>query len=236
MKQRPIEIRVNQKRLGEDAEELARRFALFRHILGMCGTPELRTRAPGFDGLLRIIVGQQLSVRAAGSIWERLAAAEAITPEGLLDKSDETLQQCGLSRAKRLYARHLGQACLEGTVDFEALEGLPDEAVIQKLTALKGVGRWSAEIYLLFCLHRPDVLPAGDLALQRAFQKWHTERSSSPAGRTGQIPGQTGPVEHVGRVPTPEENLRHAAHKWHPRRAAAAFMLWSFVNLNKVIS
>nr|BAM93329.1 putative DNA-3-methyladenine glycosylase II [Sphingomonas sp. KSM1] len=168
------------------------------------GYPEPRIRDRGYETLLRTIVGQQVSVAAAASIWRKLEAAvgTGIAPEALTDASDEALRGAGLSRQKASYAKSLAEEVTSGRLDLHALPA-DDEDAIQALTAIKGIGRWSAEIYLLFAEGRPDMWPAGDLAVQIAL---------------GRIKG----LEE-----RPSEKLtRTLAEGWRPHRGAAAIFLW----------
>ncbi len=172
--------------------------------LERAGYPEPRIRARGYETLLRTIVGQQVSVAAAQSIWNKLSAAigDLTDPSNLASASDETLRAAGLSRQKAAYARSLAEEVISGRLD---LHGLPvdDEEAIAQLTRVKGIGRWSAEIYLLFAEGRPDIWPAGDLAVQI---------------EVGRI---------LGHAERPSEKLtREVAEKWRPHRGAAAILAW----------
>ena len=125
-----------------------------------------RTRAPGFPGLLQAIVAQQISNQAAAAIWGRLRAiGGALEPAGLLALSDEVLRAAGLSRPKIVHARVLAAAFLDGTLDPVAIAAMDDEAAVAAIASVRGLGRWTAEVYLLFALGRHDVFPAGDVAL-----------------------------------------------------------------------
>ncbi len=169
-----------------------------------CGLPPARRHPPDFGGLVRIIAAQQVSAQAARAIIARLdAALGGITPEAMLALDEDAARAIGLSRQKVRYARGLAEAVRAGELDFEGLARAPDDEVMARLTACKGVGRWTAEIFLLFALQRPDVFPAQDLALQVAAQrlKGLPER-----------PSATG--------------LREVAEDWRPYRSAAARFLW----------
>jgi DNA-3-methyladenine glycosylase II len=164
-----------------------------------------RTRQPGFPGLLRAICGQQISNQAAAAIWKRLSALPgALTPEGLLAMDDATLcGVAGLSRPKAAHARSLATACLDGRLDFVALATMETEAAVAHIAAVKGLGRWTAEIHLLFAEQRPDVFPIGDLAL-----------AASAAHLLG-----------LEARPTPKA-LAAIAADWAPWRSLAARLLW----------
>jgi DNA-3-methyladenine glycosylase II len=162
--------------------------------------PPLRRRPGGFAGLLRIVMGQQVSVAAAEAIWGRLHAAGGDSAEGLARLDDAALRACGLSAQKARYARAIAAA----DIDFAALADAPQDEAIAALTAIKGVGRWTAEIYLMFCVGRADVFAPGDLALQEG------------ARLLLKLPERPGP-----------RPLEALARDWSPWRAVAARMLWA---------
>jgi DNA-3-methyladenine glycosylase II len=163
-----------------------------------------RSRPAGFGGLLQAIVGQQISNQAAAAIWGRLRAVPgALEPAHLLELSDETLRGAGLSRPKVEHARALAAAFLDHRLDAEAIAEMDDEAAVAAIAAVRGLGRWTAEVYLLFALGRPDVFPAGDLAL-----------AASAAHLKG-----------LAARPAPAA-LRTLAEAWRPGRALAARLLW----------
>lgn len=172
------------------------------------GYPEPRIRPTGYKTLLRTIVGQQVSVAAASSMWNKLEAelGAEFTPACLLKRDFDTLRACGLSRQKQGYARSLCELVEAGEVDFDQLSG-DDEEAIEQLTRIKGIGRWSAEIYLLFAEGRPDIWPAGDLAVQAGIGKilGHEERPS-------------------------EKTTRTLADNWRPHRGAIAILTWHSYN------
>jgi DNA-3-methyladenine glycosylase II len=182
-----------------------------RHIaaaLQRVGYPaERRYPGPGFDALLRIIAGQQLSVKAAATIYGRLEAAldGDPTPQRLLALGDDELRALGLSRQKIGYAKGLAEAVTAGRLDPAGLAGLPDAEVIERITALKGFGRWSAEMFLLFALGRPDVWPADDLGIQAGVHRLKNLRSRPDRKRT----------DAIGR-------------RWAPYRGAAAIFVWHY--------
>ena len=183
---------------------LTRRDPDFAGIEDAAGPLAWRTRAAGFPGLLQAIVGQQISNGAAAAIWRRLAATPgALVPAGLLGLDDDTLRGVGLSRPKVLHARALAQAFAEGRLHADTLAAMPDEDAVAALSAIRGMGRWTAEIYLLFALARMDVFPAGDLALAASVAD----------------------LKHLPARPTPVA-LRALAAAWAPHRAIAARLLW----------
>ena len=172
--------------------------------LGIAGYPEPRMRERGPTTMLRAIVGQQVSVAAASSIWNRLEAAlgPGCPAAAVLAADDEALRACGLSRQKASYVRSLSQLVADGALDFAALP-TDDEEAIRHLSAVRGVGRWSAEIYLLFAEGRPDIWPAGDLAVQEAV------------GRMLAMPARPS-----------ERETRAVAEAWRPHRGAMAVFAW----------
>jgi len=185
---------------------LARRDRDFRRVVKLYGPPPDRLREPGFGTLVKIVLGQQVSVAAADSIWLKLSTALGeVAPEAVLACADGHLCTFGLSRAKARYVAGMAQAVADGRLDFDLLERLDDEAAIAHLTAVKGVGRWTAEIYLLSALRRPDVWPAADLALMTAAQrlKGLPERPDA-------------------------KGLLLLAEAWRPWRAVAARLLWHY--------
>ena len=163
-----------------------------------------RSRPGGFPGLLQAIVGQQISNQAAAAIWGRVRTLPgALEPAGLAALSDEALRGAGLSRPKVAHARALAAAFLDGTLEQAHLAGLDDEAAIAVIATVRGLGRWTAEVYLLFALGRYDVFPAADLALAAAAAD----------------------LKRLAMRPTQAE-LRALAEPWRPARALAARLLW----------
>ena len=158
--------------LAEGLEALAILDTDVARALSEAGPPALRRREAGFEALLGAIVAQQISKAAAATVWERLEeAAGSIVPEAVLALDEDALRAVGLSRQKAGYARGLAEAVVAGNIDLDGLHGRPDEQVVEELVRLKGIGRWSAEIYLLFALGRPDAFPADDLALMIGAQR-----------------------------------------------------------------
>lgn len=163
-----------------------------------------RRREAGFAGLLRSLCGQMISNQAATAIWGRLAALPgALTPAGLLALDDDALRQAGLSRPKLRHARALAEAFAEGQLSAEGLAGLSDEAAVAAIAAIPGFGPWTAEVHLLFGQDRPDIFPAGDLAL-----------AASLAALRG-----------LPERPKPKA-LAERATAWAPWRSMAARLLW----------
>lgn len=191
-------------------DELAAREPAFAQALARVGYPEPRISTPGYQTLLRAIVGQQVSVQSAASMWAKLTATigDPPAPDKLLVASDEALRAAGLSRQKASYARSLAEEVISGRLDFAALPA-DDEEAIAELVRIKGIGRWTAEIYLLFAEGRTDVWPAGDLAVQIEI---------------GRILG-------LPEKPT-ERALRDLAEAWRPHRGALAVFAWHHRNIS----
>ena len=194
--------------LHESLEALAAAEPAFAAVLEQHGRPEPRISPPGAVTLLRTIVGQQVSVAAARSMWAKLEAAYGSPPDlaAILRATDEEMRAAGLSRQKAGYARSLAQLVLSGELDLDALPA-DDEEAIALLTRIKGIGRWSAEIYLLFAEGRTDVWPAGDLAVQI----------------------EIGKLLGLKEKPT-EKQLRELAEDWRPHRGAVAVLAWHSYN------
>ena len=198
-------IRTDQC-VAEGAAWLAAREPRFAKALDQTGPLPLRRRAAGFPAMLHTICAQQLSVAAADSVWNKLCAAQATEAPALLAKDDDDLRACGLSRPKIKYARALAEA----GIDYDALATLPEGEAIATLTAVKGIGVWTAEIYLMFSVGRADVLAAGDLALQESARI----------------------IFGLEDRPTDKE-LRVMAEPWSPWRAVAARLLWAYYRVAK---
>lgn len=197
---------LTAEKLRADLDAVAAREPRLARALARIGYPEPRIRERGTKTLLRTIVGQQVSVAAAASMWRKLEAelGADFTPTCLLARDFETLRACGLSRQKQGYARSLCELVAAGEVDFDALPD-DDEEAIALLTRIKGIGRWSAEIYLLFAEGRPDIWPAGDLAVQEGVKRL-LDLPERPA----------------------EKATRQLAEPWSPQRGAMAIFTWHF--------
>jgi DNA-3-methyladenine glycosylase II len=196
------------KSIQSHVEELASREPAFAQIVERHGVPAPRNSERGAQTLLRTIVGQQVSVAAARSMWAKLEAAFGSPPDlhRLLAASDEDLRAAGMSRQKAGYIRSLAELVISGELN---LDDLPkdDEEAIALLTKIKGIGRWSAEIYLLFAEGRADVFPAGDLA----------------------VLVELGRLMGLESKPS-EKQLRELAERWRPYRGAAAILAWHSYN------
>lgn len=200
-----------QTDLDEGLAALCRADHEIARIVAAGARPQLRLRAPGFASLLRIIIGQQLSIASADAIWGRLIiAVDPLNPENLLAQTEACLRDAGLGRAKLGYARSLAMAVLEGTIDLAAVGRMPADNAIAHLTSQKGIGPWTAEIYLLFATGHPDIFPAGDLALREALRLMH-DRDTRPDSREATMLSAT----------------------WTPWRGVAARLLWDYYRLRK---
>lgn len=176
-------------------------------LVTVAGRPALRRRPPGFAGLCAVVVAQQLSVAAARTISQRLNAelGGAPTPDGLLAAAPSALRRAGLSAPKIRTLTGIARRIASGEVDLELAQRLPADEAASYLTSLPGIGLWSADLYLLFCLGRADAFPHGDLALQVA------------AGEAFGLPGRAS-----------AEGLKAIAEDWRPARGVAAHLLWAY--------
>lgn len=205
IQQTPI-LLITAASLSEHIKALIKVEPRFAIAYQQTGLPELRLRKDGFLQLYHTIVSQQLSVAAAESIWQRLLAHGFDNEAAILAADPTQLRKHGLSRQKIRYIQSLA----EHHIDYHELKQLSDTAVIKKLTAVTGIGRWTAEIYCLFSLNRSDILAANDLALQVA-------------------------AENLFALPKrpKERELRELAENWSPYRSAAAYLLWAYYHVIK---
>jgi DNA-3-methyladenine glycosylase II len=203
---------MTAKQLRTSLDALVEIEPKFGDAIKRVGYPEPRARDRGYETLFRTIVGQQVSVKAAASIWNKLAAGlgDLSDPKTVLSSSEDALRSFGLSRQKQGYVLSLAQLVEDGELD---LHNLPkdDEEAITLMTRVKGIGRWSAEIYLLFAEGRPDIWPAGDLAVQ------------IEVGRILGLPARPS-----------EKKTRDLAEAWRPHRGAAAVMTWHHYNTDTI--
>jgi DNA-3-methyladenine glycosylase II len=188
----------------EAVGKLAQRDADLAAVLAKYGRPPLWVREPGFPSLVYIILEQQVSLASARAAYQRLlAATRQLTPARFLRLSDAALKEIGFSRQKTLYTRLLAEALDRGHFDLRHLHDLHDDSARKMLIALKGIGHWTADIYLLSALRRPDIWPVGDLALATAVQE----------------------VKRLRIRPSPEK-LERVSAPWRPYRAVAARLFW----------
>ncbi|MBU6348570.1 MAG: DNA-3-methyladenine glycosylase 2 family protein [Chloroflexi bacterium] len=197
---------LSEANLPDAVDELAAQDADLARLVSVVGYPPLWAREPGFATLVLMILEQQVSLASARATFVRLeSVAGEITPAALMALDAPQLRAAGLSRQKSGYVRGLAAAVEQGHFDPELLTALDDQSVRARLTALKGIGAWTAELYLLMALRRPDAWPAGDLALASALQQ----------------------VKRLEQRPTAALQIALAA-PWRPWRAVAARLLWQF--------
>jgi len=197
--------------IAEGASALAAACEHMAGVYAVTGPPPLRRRAGGFEGLARIITGQQLSVASATAIWGRVQkTVRPMDPETLLRKRHATLRKCGLSAVKVATITGIARAIAGGGLDLAALAQARDDEIKQQLTALKGIGPWTADIYIMFCLGRADAWAPGDLALKYAVQ------------------------DACGLNDLPDEAVMdEMAETWRPWRGVAARMLWAYYGVRR---
>ncbi len=200
---RPV---LSHRTLAEGLRVLTDQDPHLAEIVRGHGPPPLWARAAGFPTLVHIILEQQVSLASAKAAFDRLrGAASALTPERFLGLDDRKLHAIGFSRQKAAYCRHLASAMVLGQLNLATLRRLDDAHVRQELMKIKGIGSWTADIYLLMALRRPDIWPTGDLALATAMQR----------------------VKGLRARPTPER-LEQLGQTWRPWRAVAARLLWHY--------
>ena len=203
----------DQDLLQRALRHLAKADRDFARAIDEVGPPLPRKRPAGFMGLLNVIVAQQVSTHAAKAISARLdAALEAKTPQAFLKLTDADLRAVGFSRQKVVYGRDLAAAFLDGRLSMPKLRKQSDEDAIAAITSVKGLGVWSAEVFLLFSLRRPDVLPAHDLGLIVAAQR----------------------MKRLKERPSPKQ-LREIAEPWRPYRSYASRMLWHYYHATPAV-
>jgi DNA-3-methyladenine glycosylase II len=188
----------------EAKRHLASKDKVLARLIAAHPDADLRTRGDAFQTLARAIVGQQISVKAAQSVWNRFAeCAGTVTPAGVAGLADESMRACGLSGMKVSYLKDLAGHFHSGSIRPRRWPRMKDEAIIEDLVRVKGIGRWSAEMFLLFHMMRPDVLPVGDLGLQRAMERQYNK----------------------GR-PLTRDRMRRIGGAWSPWCTVATWYLW----------
>lgn len=201
-----MEKTISNATLPVGIEFLSEKDTKLAEIVSKYGPPPLWQRKEGFATLIRIILEQQVSLQSAKAAFDKLQhVLDEITPESFLALGEEDLKCIGFSRQKTKYGYNLARAVTDGTLNFEELRNLSDKDVTKKLTAIKGIGSWTANIYLLMALCRQDIWPSGDLALELAAQKLYNLKNK----------------------PSPKE-LLIMSEKWQPWRAVAARLLYHF--------
>ena len=200
-----------EKDLQQGVAALTGACAHMARLHALAGDPPLRRRPAGFEGLSRVIVGQQLSVASANAIWNRLeAGVQPFAAASLLAVPDAELRAAGLSAVKTATLKRLAQAIVDSALDLDALAHASETAIHERLTEIKGIGPWTADIYILFCLGRPDAWSPGDLALQHAVRD-ALDLDARPSSKS----------------------MIEIAEAWRPWRAVAARLLWSYYALRR---
>ena len=195
---------------------------VMRAIIERIGPCRMQFGAPEFHRLARSIVYQQLNGKAAASIFQRFSAlaGEPLTPQGILRLSDEQMRGAGLSKQKSAYLKDLAVKTASGVLDFTRLPELPDDEVIQHLTQVKGVGVWTAQMFLMFSLKRENILPTGDFAVRMAIHKHYLDLKRAQATKSNSIK-----KGKKIKLPTPEQ-MEKIAKCWEPYRSVACWYLW----------
>ena len=200
------ETKLNRRSLLRAVRTLSERDAALAMIVDRYGPPPLWEREQGFHTLIHIVLEQQVSLQSARAAYDRLLiAVQPLTPQKFLELSDASLKKIGFSRQKTAYGRYLASAIAGRELDLEGLQRLNDEDVKSRLMKIKGIGSWSADIYLLMAMGRTDIWPSGDLALAGALQR----------------------VKQLSERPTLQQ-LSDLSENWRPFRAVAARMLWHY--------
>ena len=199
---------TDPKQLRKAVKTLVKQCAIIKTAHARLGVPEWRTRQGDYSGLARIIAYQQLSTKAAGAIWGRVEVLLGkVTPKNVLAADIDALRGCGLSRPKIAHIRSIAEAVESGALNLKRVARASDEDAQAELLAVKGIGPWTADVYLMFCLGRWDVFPHADIGLSEAYRMITGERQRHP----------------------PKTFLK-TAERWRPYRGVAAHMLWSYIN------
>jgi len=200
---------TDRKQLSRAVKALAKECHIIRAAHEYVGVPEWRTRQGDYAGLARIIAYQQLSTKAAGTIWGRVEVllGNKVTPRSVLAADFDALRACGLSRPKIAHIRSIAEAVESGALNLKRVAKASDADAQAELVAVKGIGPWTADVYLMFCLGRWDVFPHADIGLSEAYRMISGERKRHP----------------------PKKFLK-TGERWRPYRGVAAHMLWSYIN------
>jgi DNA-3-methyladenine glycosylase II len=203
---------------------------ILRRIIERIGPCRMRFGSPEFHSLAEAIVYQQLNGKAAVTIFNRFAvlAGEPLTPEGILKLTDEQMRGAGLSKQKTSYLKDLSAKTAAGLLDFSQLPGLPDAEVIEHLTQVKGIGVWTAQMFLMFTLKRENVLPTGDFGIRMAMYKHYLDVSRAKAlkhsAKAKKPAAKKGPKRKI-KLPNPEQ-MEKIARRWEPYRSVACWYMW----------
>jgi DNA-3-methyladenine glycosylase II len=196
-----------------------------RAIIERIGPCRMRFGPPEFHSLAEAIVYQQLNGKAAETIFKRFAAlaGEPLTPQGILKLSNEQMRGAGLSKQKTAYLKDLATKTSSGLVDFARLPDLPDAEVVEHLTQVKGIGVWTAQMFLMFTLKRENVLPTGDYGVRMAIYKHYLDVKRSKTAKRSAA-GKKGRKKQI-KLPSPEQ-MEKIAKSWEPYRSVACWYLW----------
>lgn len=199
---------TDPRQLSKAVKQLAKSCEIIAAAHERVGVPEWRTRPGGYAGLARIIAFQQLSTGAASTIWGRVETLVGrVTPAAILEADIDALRACGLSRPKIAHIRSIAEAVTSGSLNLGRVAKASDEDAQAELVAVKGIGPWTADIYLMFCLGRWDVFPHADIGLSESYRLIAGQRKRHP----------------------PKKFLK-TADRWRPYRGVAAHMLWAYIN------
>src|ERR1700722_5297311 len=206
---------------------------VMRAIIERIGPCDMEFGLPEFHSLAEAIVYQQLNGKAAVTIFKRFTAlaGEPLSPSGILKLSDEQLRSAGLSKQKSAYLKDLAEKTAAGSVDFARLPELSDAEIIEHLTKVKGVGVWTAQMFLMFTLKRENVLPTGDFGIRMAMFKHYMDkrRKISPSPKNGKT-GRKKALAHKINLPSPEQ-MEKIAKSWEPYRSVACWYLWRSLDI-----
>jgi DNA-3-methyladenine glycosylase II len=212
--------------------------AVMRGLIERVGPCRMQFDRPEFPNLAEAIVYQQLNGKAAATIFDRFAAlaGEPLTPEVILKLSDEQLRSVGLSKQKSSYLKDLSAKTAAGTLDFSRLPELPDAEVIEHLTQVKGIGVWTAQMFLMFSLKRENVLPTGDFGIRMAMFRHYLDRKKAKVStvektskKKGKASAKKGRPVKI-KLPTPEQ-MEKIAKPWEPYRSVACWYLWRSLDI-----
>jgi DNA-3-methyladenine glycosylase II len=203
-----------QQKLSQAAAHLSRRDKKLAPVIATSGPCRIKPHTDHYGELVGSIVGQQLSTKAAATIWQRVLAlfsGRMPTPEELIEIDDQKLRDAGLSWNKVKYVKDLAGHILDGRLDLDHIATMPNEQIIEQLTAVKGLGEWSAHMFMMFGLGRLDILPTGDLGIRKAAMRLYD----------------------LKRMPAPEQLITISnRNKWHPYESVASWYLWQSLDNN----
>ena len=208
-----------------------------RAIIERVGPCRMEYGDPNFHSLAEAIVYQQLNGKAAATIFKRFTAlaGDPVTPAGILTISAEQLRAVGLSKQKSSYLFDMAERAQRGDLDFSRLDGMTDEEVVEHLTQVKGVGVWTAHMFLMFTLKRENVLPIGDFGIRMAMYKNYLERAAkrNGSGRSIKKNARAKPAKEKITLPTPEQ-MEKIAKRWEPFRSIACWYLWRSLDVKTI--